>query len=1059
MLALVTKSCLRYRWVVSITILIFLVLEVLFGLGSFALSPQVSVSQDGHVTGVLSNEFFAENCPAHKLVSAPKLASKHHRNVVVSVILWKRWDLFLKMFTTLVASDIFKASNVHLVVYFNQVQLFGLNKKLDQLVSVMNSHSHFASVISIESQTNDGIVIPRMCIMQYALSLRGSDKANFLVEGHDDMIFTESWFEPLMEHFKPHVGLLMPFLWNGYDPSMTPNAFAAAVAPLRQRLVFQNCLQVHPWVINLEMVRKIGYFDKRYSPMEVEDDDFYYRVIQAGYVALSVKSSWVGQVISRRDGWEDPNDADKNKHMFLTKFKISVQEFSQKVLSHCHAVYNPIAKNAGISLTFPKPEVVVRVAETPKVLSTLLPASCPKTFACRVSLADEALFNKKCEAKGKKLVVSIVGTRPEAIKMSPVILELQKRSGIVSIVVATGQHVGVMLHDILTSFGISIDVSFESAPLGSTLTAGFAHIMNQMECLLETHLKGRPPSFVIVQGDTSSAAAIAATSFFHGIHVAHVEAGLRTYDLTSPFPEEFNRQLISIVASVHFPPTNFTSQILLSEGVAPDSIFMVGNPVIDAVMFATRQEHINTRVPKLKDMQKLVLLTCHRRENIPSMPEIFSTVKELVDKHQDLVVLFPVHPNPQVSDAASKYLKNHARIHLVEPFGFLDQISALNACDFVMTDSGGIQEEATALGKPCLVLRDTTERPESVVVGVTKLVGKTHSQIIAGFEKMYASSESLSPSYPFGRGDAAKRIVEHLSNGKDLGRRVRGRKAPLGRSHFEDSDFEASKLTKFGTGGDSSTVPGCEDGVHCFKDGQISVILTVYKRNTTFEVLEALASQSVPPKKIFVWQNGEFQNLDWLKRSKFANKVEIVQSTHNFKFHGRFLLPLLFDTQFTLILDDDMLPGTKVIERMRDACVKLHGLIGINGRTLNDLKNYRSQSLVGDGNSNKETQKVDYIGHGWFFETKWIRFLWQNRHYSIVNAEDIAFSASVKILGNIDSYVIGRDTDAETWPDKKREWGGDMVSSWRVESKNWDNLRLNAIRFFKARGWSLQRVE
>ena len=167
------------------------------------------------------------------------------------------------------------------------------------------------------------------------------------------------------------------------------------------------------------------------------------------------------------------------------------------------------------------------------------------------------------------------------------------------------------------------------------------------------------------------------------------------------------------------------------------------------------------------------------------MPEIFLTVKELVNKHQDLVVLFPVHPNPQVSNAAYKFLDNHPRIHLVEPFGFLDQISALNASNFVMTDSGGIQEEATALGKSCLVLRDTTERPESVVVGVTKLVGEKRSQIIDGFEKLYSSSIPLFPSYPFGRGDAAKKIVGILSKSKDLGR-VHGRKAPLGRSHFED---------------------------------------------------------------------------------------------------------------------------------------------------------------------------------------------------------------------------------------------------------------------------------
>jgi UDP-N-acetylglucosamine 2-epimerase (non-hydrolysing) len=624
--------------------------------------------------------------------------------------------------------------------------------------------------------------------MQYALALQGSNKANFLVEGHDELIFTESWFEPLMDHFKPHVGLLMPFVWNGSDPSMTPDDLAAVVAPLRQRVVFQNCLQVHPWVVNLEMVRKIGYFDKRYSPMEVEDDDFYYRVIQGGYVALSIKSSWVGRVFSRKESW-DTKDAEKKKRLFLTKFKVSVKEFTQKILSQCQSVYNPVTEKAGIFLTFPvaKPEeeASAKAAKThtttPKTLSMLPPGS-PKTFECRVSLVNEPLFKSKL--MGKKIVVSIVGTRPEAIKMSPVILELQRQPDIVSIVVVTGQHVDVMLHDILMVFDISIDLSFEGAPLGSSLSAAFAYIMEQMECLLETHLKERPPSFVIVQGDTSSAAAIAVASFFHGINVAHVEAGLRTYDLTSPFPEEFNRQLISN-ASVHFTPTNFTSQVLLSEGIAPDRIFMVGNPVIDAVSFTTRKENVFTRVPKLTNMQKLVLLTCHRRENIPSMPEIFLTVKELVNKHQDLVVLFPVHPNPQVSNAAYKFLDNHPRIHLVEPFGFLDQISALNASNFVMTDSGGIQEEATALGKSCLVLRDTTERPESVVVGVTKLVGEKRSQIIDGFEKLYSSSIPLFPSYPFGRGDAAKKIVGILSKSKDLGR-VHGRKAPLGRSHFED---------------------------------------------------------------------------------------------------------------------------------------------------------------------------------------------------------------------------------------------------------------------------------
>lgn len=422
-----------------------------------------------------------------------------------------------------------------------------------------------------------------------------------------------------------------------------------------------------------------------------------------------------------------------------------------------------------------------------------------KPTICQLFFSEE--FSKKIDIARKdttKVILVMVGTRPEAVKMSPLIVELKKLA-VIPFVVSTSQHVGVMLHDILNVFGVTIDVSFGRSKSAS-LSLGFAHIMEQTDCLLNA-LLDVSIGFVVVQGDTSTAAAVATASFFRGIPVAHVEAGLRTYNLQSPFPEEFNRQLISTISSVNFAPTNFTKQILLSEGVRSDKIHVVGNTVIDAVKFGTSFDRNLRKLPiHLLDHQRLVLLTCHRRENIPHMPEIFAAVLEILSMYRDLVVVFPVHPNPEVVAASKMFLK-HKQIVLVEPFGFLDQMNVLSKSEFILTDSGGIQEEATALGKPCLVLRDTTERPESVVAGVTTLVGYSRSGIVAGFQKMILSTRTVSKSFPFGRGDSGGLISRKLVELQQKQEKVAGKGPPNGRSFFSESDLKCSSLTSVKPGG------------------------------------------------------------------------------------------------------------------------------------------------------------------------------------------------------------------------------------------------------------------
>ena len=347
-----------------------------------------------------------------------------------------------------------------------------------------------------------------------------------------------------------------------------------------------------------------------------------------------------------------------------------------------------------------------------------------------------------------KKIMLVFGTRPDAVKMCPLALELKKRASFDVKVCLTGQH-REMLDSVMDTFGVSADYDLKVMKEGQSLSEITSKIIGGMTEVLK---KDRP-EVLLVHGDTSSAFAAALAAFYLGIPVGHVEAGLRTYDMSSPFPEEFNRRAVSLISSIDFAPTEAAKDRLLGEGKSPDCVFVTGNTVVDALKYTSVGEECDG---------KTILLTAHRRENIgEAMDNIFSAVRRIAEEYPDMKIVYPMHPNPTVREKAEKTLGGVENIVLCEPLGLKDFHSLLARSVVVMTDSGGVQEEAAALGKPCLVLRDTTERTESDSL---ILVGTREEDIICAFDKLindkeYYNSIKNAPN-PYGDGKASQRIAD-----------------------------------------------------------------------------------------------------------------------------------------------------------------------------------------------------------------------------------------------------------------------------------------------------------
>lgn len=364
-----------------------------------------------------------------------------------------------------------------------------------------------------------------------------------------------------------------------------------------------------------------------------------------------------------------------------------------------------------------------------------------------------------------KTVMLVFGTRPEAIKMCPLVNELKKRKNINTVVCVTGQH-RQMLDQVLDAFDVTPDYDLSVMKEKQTLFDITTNILNSIKAVLE-QVK---PDVVLVHGDTSTTFVTALACFYLQIPIGHVEAGLRTFNIYSPYPEEFNRQAVSIVAKYNFAPTLLAKENLVKEGKDEKYIYVTGNTAIDALKTTVKTEYFHKELEWAKD-SRLILITAHRRENLGQpMHNMFRAIRRVLDEHPDVKAIYPIHMNPVVRQAASEELGNCDRIHIIEPLEVLDFHNFLANSYMILTDSGGIQEEAPSLGKPVLVMRDTTERPEGIEAGTLKLVGTDEEVIYNNFTKLLDSKEEYNKmahaSNPYGDGFACKRIADILENEK-----------------------------------------------------------------------------------------------------------------------------------------------------------------------------------------------------------------------------------------------------------------------------------------------------
>lgn len=363
-----------------------------------------------------------------------------------------------------------------------------------------------------------------------------------------------------------------------------------------------------------------------------------------------------------------------------------------------------------------------------------------------------------------KKIMLVFGTRPEAIKMCPLVNELKTRKGIQTIVCVTGQH-RQMLDQVLTTFGVVPDFDLSIMKPGQSLFDITADILKKIKGVLE-EVK---PDVVLVHGDTSTTFVAALACFYLQIPVGHVEAGLRTYNIYSPYPEEFNRQAVGIISYYNFAPTKLAAENLIKEGKNPDNIYITGNTVIDAMQHTVTENYTHPELEWVGN-DKLILITAHRRENLGEpMHHMFRAIRRVLDEHPDCKAVYPIHMNPAVRKAAEEELRGCERIHIIEPLEVVDCHNFEARCFLCLTDSGGIQEECPSYGKPVLVMRDTTERPEGVDAGTLKLVGTNEETIYSNFKELLENKEIYNAMAqavnPYGDGHACKRIADVLEFG------------------------------------------------------------------------------------------------------------------------------------------------------------------------------------------------------------------------------------------------------------------------------------------------------
>ncbi|MCM3508875.1 non-hydrolyzing UDP-N-acetylglucosamine 2-epimerase [Staphylococcus capitis] len=360
-----------------------------------------------------------------------------------------------------------------------------------------------------------------------------------------------------------------------------------------------------------------------------------------------------------------------------------------------------------------------------------------------------------------KKIMTIFGTRPEAIKMAPLVKALEKDAELEPVVVVTAQH-REMLDSVLNTFDITPCHDLNIMKSGQTLS----DITSKSMVLLEEVIKKESPDMVLVHGDTVTTFSGSLAAFYNQLPIGHVEAGLRSYDKYSPFPEEMNRQMVGVMADLHFAPTSNAAKNLLDEGKSSNNVVITGNTAIDAMNYTINDNYTSQIIDKHRN-KKFILLTAHRRENIGQpMINVFKAVRKLIDQYEDLALVYPVHMNPRVRELAEAYLGHHDRIELIEPLDVIDFHNFAKHAYLIMTDSGGIQEEAPSLHKPVLVLRDSTERPEGVEAGTLRVIGTNEDSVYEETKRLLDDKQLYKhmseANNPYGDGNASNRIVNHI---------------------------------------------------------------------------------------------------------------------------------------------------------------------------------------------------------------------------------------------------------------------------------------------------------
>lgn len=360
-----------------------------------------------------------------------------------------------------------------------------------------------------------------------------------------------------------------------------------------------------------------------------------------------------------------------------------------------------------------------------------------------------------------KKIMTIFGTRPEAIKMAPLVKALEKDAELEPVVVVTAQH-REMLDSVLNTFDITPCHDLNIMKSGQTLS----DITSKSMVLLEEVIKKESPDMVLVHGDTVTTFSGSLAAFYNQLPIGHVEAGLRSYDKYSPFPEEMNRQMVGVMADLHFAPTFNAAKNLLDEGKSSNNVVITGNTAIDAMNYTINENYTSQIIDKHRN-KKFILLTAHRRENIGQpMINVFKAVRKLIDQYEDLALVYPVHMNPRVRELAEAYLGHHDRIELIEPLDVMNFHNFAKHAYLIMTDSGGIQEEAPSLHKPVLVLRDSTERPEGVEAGTLRVIGTNEDSVYEETKRLLDDKQLYKhmseANNPYGDGNASNRIVNHI---------------------------------------------------------------------------------------------------------------------------------------------------------------------------------------------------------------------------------------------------------------------------------------------------------